>query len=330
MTILEALSWAAKLIGQESPQLDAEVLLLHIMSLTDKPARPAGGPTRYSYLNKAWLYANPEKKLTKLQITSYQLLVTKRVNNWPVAYLTGHKEFFGLAFQVNKNVLIPRPETEILVELGIERIKSQELRVKNVIDIGTGSGCIIIALAKKLALFDGSDHRTVKFYATDSSKKALDIAEQNARKNQVLSKIKFIQGDLLHPLPLVRGRLRGGHSNLIIANLPYLTDKQMKNPELKHEPGIALKSGRDGLDHYRKFFEQLSVIARSEATWQSRRDRHASARASVRDDMIVLIEHDPAQKTKLIKLISHHFPQAKIKSHKDLAGKYRIIEIHLK
>jgi len=302
MIINQALDWARESIKKtsRSPQLDAEVLLSFILKE-----------------DKAWLYSNPEYSVTKLQEQKFKNLIKKRSNRWPVAYLIGHKEFYGLDFKVTRNVLIPRPESELLVELALQRIK-------NVVDVGTGGGNIIISLAKNIK------KKKIKFYATDISQKALKIARQNARTHKVLSKIKFLQGDLL--TPLLKTNNYKLQTTLILANLPYLTKAQMKNPEFKHEPRLALKSGKDGLDHYQRFFKQLSSFCHpgldpgSSARFSA---MPAGRRLEGRNDITILIEHDPAQKTKLTKLISHHIPQTKITSHKDLSHRPRVLEIKI-
>ena len=188
-TINSALAWATRELkkSSRSPALDSEVLLCHILKR-----------------DKSYLYANQDKKLSNIQNTKYQILIRKRARRWPVAYLTGRKEFFGLDFVVTPDVLIPRPETELLVELAIQRIKNHPLfipplergrkkRGLNIIDLGTGSGNITIALAKKLS-------SKYKFFALDSSAKALQIARINAHDHGVKNKIKFLRGNLLAPV----------------------------------------------------------------------------------------------------------------------------------
>lgn len=202
MTIKQALIEATKKLKSA---LDADILLSHAI---DK--------------SKEYLYTYPEKNLTKKQTEKYNRLIKKRIKKIPVAYLTNHKEFFNLDFYVDKNVLIPRPLTESLVEEVIKEAKNKKI---NIADIGTGSGCIAIALKKHLP------QATV--YATDISIAALNVAKKNAKKHRV--KIKFFQGDLLAPLSNKK-------IDIIVANLPYLTKSQIKN-ELKYEPKTALLGG---------------------------------------------------------------------------------------
>jgi len=263
---------------QQGP--DAEVILAHVLKN-----------------DRAWLFANPDFELSRLQLTTYNLLLARRAKHWPVAYLTGHKEFYGLEFRVTPDVLIPRPETEMLVELARERIENRELRIKKIIDLGTGGGAIIISLAKSLR------NSKLKFSATDISPKALQNAKQNARRHGVEKRIKFIKSDLLRNLKFdIR-------NSLLVSNLPYLTPAQVKaNPDLKHEPRSALVAGPDGLKYYRKLFEQLSKF--------------------YIQNSIFLLEHDPSQKNKLAALVKKSLPNSRTKFHRDFSGRWRICEIY--
>jgi release factor glutamine methyltransferase len=228
-----------------SPLLDIEILLAKAIN---KP--------------KEYLYEYPEKNLTTKQLTTFKKLFSRRFKGEPIAYIVGHKEFFGLDFKVNKNVLIPRPETEILV---VEAIKYFQEQMPNaqypmpIVDIGTGSGCIIISLAKNIKHFCHAElSRSInkntcpQFYATEISSKALSVAKQNAKLNKV--EIKFLKGNLLEPLTNFQFPI----SNfVIVANLPYLTTKELQNPTLKYEPKIALDGGYNGLKYFYELFEQI-------------------------------------------------------------------------
>jgi release factor glutamine methyltransferase len=342
LTIQEALNSAIKFLKtSSSPALDAEVLLSFVLSSTFSPFAKREGETE-----RGWLAANPDYELTKHQEAKFKNLINLRARRWPVAYLVGHKEFCGLDFKVTPDVLIPRPETELLVELALERIENSPLsfsplnkgemkRGSNVVDVGTGSGNIIISLAKTVK------NQGIKFCAIDSSKKALAIARTNARRHGILRKIKFLHGNLLDPLlplPLsllrrsgYEGWTRGrdlpagkaenrGHS-LVIANLPYLTPEQhRKNPDLKYEPKNALLGGKDGLKYYRELLRQLSS-----AILKNLKAHLPPANDDKR--LIILLEHDPAQKQKLAALAKKYFPNAQIVFHKDLSRKFRILEI---
>lgn len=208
-----------------SASLDAEVLLSHVIN---KP--------------REYLFTHPEANLSTFQLKNFRTLISRRTKHEPVAYLTGHKEFFGLDFIVNKSVLIPRSETESLVEAVIKEVGNKKLTIA---DIGTGSGCIAIALKKNLPL--------TKIIATDKSAAALKVAKRNAQKHQVT--IQFKQGNLLEPI-------KSQKIDVIVANLPYLKDN-LKYPDqktLQYEPKAALQGGQDGLKIYRQFFKQLQKL----------------------------------------------------------------------
>ncbi|MFH1173226.1 MAG: peptide chain release factor N(5)-glutamine methyltransferase [bacterium] len=222
ITIRQALIEATKQLKQakiDSSALDADVLLSYLLKK-----------------HKAYLYTYPEKELTNKQKREYGQLIKKRAARMPTAYLTGHKDFYGLDFKVNKNVLIPRPFTESLVEQVIKEVGNKKIIIA---DIGTGSGCIAIALKKHLP------QATV--YATDISPKALVVAQKNAKKNQV--KIKFLKGDLLKPI-------RDKKIDYLIANLPYLKASQIKD-ELKYEPRTSLIGS---VNDIKKLLQQITKL----------------------------------------------------------------------
>jgi len=219
--------------------LDAELLLSFVLR---KP--------------REYVLAHPEIKLTKKQILKFYKLIAQRAKNIPLAYLTGVKEFYGREFYVDKRVLVPRPETETL----IEQVKSEKLKMKSdaiIVDIGTGSGCIIITLAKELENLK-SKISNLKFLATDVSPDALAVAKKNVKLHGVDKKIKFLQGNLLEPILKNKDFLIHNSEFFILANLPYLTLKQIKqSPTIQHEPRLALTAGKDGLKYYRELAKQL-------------------------------------------------------------------------
>ena len=180
------------------------------------------------------LYLNKEKHLTIGQSRRISSSLERRIMGEPLQYILGKTEFMGLGFKVNKNVLIPRPETELLVEAAIKYSKG-----KKILDLGTGSGCIAVSLAKKSI---GTD-----ITAVDISKAALDTAKENARLNGV--KVRFLCTELFKGL--------SNKFDLIISNPPYVPSLQIESlqPELKYEPLIALDGGVDGLDFYRKIIK---------------------------------------------------------------------------
>ncbi|MEK7653389.1 MAG: HemK/PrmC family methyltransferase, partial [Patescibacteria group bacterium] len=196
MTINKTLQTATKKLKRAkmpSAELDAEVLL---SCAVKKP--------------KEFLFTHPEYQLNKKQEQKFNRFISCRAKGEPVAYLIGHKEFFGLDFVVNKNVLIPRPETELLVEEVINFVKKTiSHKPYAIYDVGTGSGNIAIALAKNLP--------RAKIIATEKSAKALIMAKKNTRLNKV--KIDFYRGDLLTPV-------KNKKIDVVVANLPYLPSKK--------------------------------------------------------------------------------------------------------
>ncbi|MFA5358933.1 MAG: peptide chain release factor N(5)-glutamine methyltransferase [Patescibacteria group bacterium] len=215
-----------------SPTLDAEILLAHVLK---KP--------------KEFILIHPETVLTKKQISNLQFLISKRKTGEPIAYLTGHKEFYGLDFIVNRHVLVPRPETELLVEETLKIINANYQPPITIADIGTGSGCVAITIATKSP--------NAKIYATDISSLALTVAKKNSAEHKTTKQLIFKRGSLLSPLQNIK-------LDIIVANLPYL-DKKMKNllrstetRGLKFEPTLALYAGDKGLDKFKKFFSQLA------------------------------------------------------------------------
>ncbi len=266
-----------------SPNLDVELLLDKVLNK-----------------RKEYLYEYPEKKLTKAQIIKFKKLFSRRLKGEPIAYILGHKEFYNLDLKVNKNVLIPRPETELLVEEVIKYV-SKLKKQYSIIDIGVGSGAIIIALAKNL--------KKGQFYGTDISEKALAIAEQNAKSYKV--KIKFLKGDLLQA---ISQKLKAQSSKLIItANLPYL-DKKEENllpssdtKGLKFEPKNAWDGGPEGLKYFKEFFNQIKKF-------------------ELKPKAIFLeIGHKQASK---IKKLAKVLPDYKFKVKKDLCGLDRLIILY--
>jgi release factor glutamine methyltransferase len=189
------------------------------------------------------LYSNPERPLTQNEASALRQALAMRAAGWPAAYITGKREFYGLEFCVNQKVLIPRPETELLVDKALDFASAQRDKKLVIADIGTGSGAIAIALATRLP--------AAMLFAVDISRDALDVAELNAARLDVADRIKFLHGDLLEPLP--------GPVDLITANLPYIPDGDVETLPKEVslcEPRIALAGGKDGLEIIRRFLEQ--------------------------------------------------------------------------
>lgn len=217
--------------GIPTPRLDAEVLLAHVLG------------TRREHL-----YAHPERRLDAGEYAAYQAALERRLTRLPVAYITGRKEFMSLEFLVDENVLIPRPETETLVEAVIERLRGHEAEARDggggrapviVADVGTGSGAIAVSIAWFV--------RHASLIAVDISPGALRVARENARRHGVEDRIKFLEGDLLSPLA---GRGLEGRIYAVVSNPPYLSRRMMASlpPEVAKEPRVALAGGEAGLD----------------------------------------------------------------------------------
>lgn len=206
-----------------------------------------------SYLLKkdqSFLHAHPEYKFTKTQENTILGLVKRRESGEPIQYLTNVAHFYGLQFYVDKRVLIPRQETEDMVDLALSYIKTSKKDGLVVADIGTGSGNIIVAIAKHLP-----KNKKVTLLATDISDSALEIAKMNAKKHKVEDRITFLQGNLLEPLH----RAMTNGIDLITANLPYVRDHLygVLDPQITWEPEIAIKGGSDGQKLYSVLFNQL-------------------------------------------------------------------------
>ncbi len=208
--------------GIDTPRLDAEVLLAHVLNC-----------------RRLSLYVNSAEELSPEKIGRYEALIEKRAEHLPVAYLTGVKEFMGMKFAVTPEILIPRPETEILAQGVIERLLLEFGETLTLADIGTGSGAVAISILKFI------ENMTAE--AVDISGEAIAIAKFNAKKLGVTDRINFTVGDLFAPL-------EGMTFNVIVSNPPYIPTGDLANlqEEVKNEPQIALNGGEDGLDFYRR------------------------------------------------------------------------------
>lgn len=219
--------------GITSAQLDAEILLLEAINQNCKTKR-----------GKSWIYLNFEKyNLTQKEFKIFKTFIKRREKHEPVAYIIRKKEFYGLDFFVDKNILIPRVETEMIVSSVVDAIRDSRKDFV-LMDIGTGSGCIIISALKEAAEND-LQKRIKKAFANDISGKAIESAKINAKKHAVSSKITFLECDLEEAIEKVKG------SNIIItANLPYISpeDYRKLKPNVKNfEPKIALTAENGGL-----------------------------------------------------------------------------------
>lgn len=306
MTIMETLQWANRKLKKhrdveaesgaklDAPMLDAQVLLASALGV-----------------QKAWLFMHFNDPVREHELERFEAMIERRVRHEPIAYVTGTKEFFKRDFRVNPFTLIPRPETELIVEEALRLAKEGEADGTLFADIGTGSGAIAITLAAE---------SNIPAIATDMSRRALALAQQNATALGAAELVEFRHGDLLEPLVKIFEKLRteGGSPIthlLLCANLPYLTTRQWEDaqPEVRDfEPKEALEAGTDGLDAYWRLFRELL--------------RHRSL-FPVR--LTVLIEIDPAQRERIRTLIQHDFPAAEPRVLADLAGRDRVVVAEL-
>ena len=208
--------------------LDASVLLAHIL---EKP--------------RSWVLAHPEVVLTEDQQKKLDNAFTRLEKGEPFPYVLGHWEFFGMDFDITPDVLIPRPETELLVEKAIAWLQASPAR-RTVADIGTGSGAIAVSIAVNVP--------DANILATDISQDALQVAQRNARKFNVDHRLEFVQCDLLPEMPEMFTTEQ--HLDLICANLPYIPTQTLHDlPIYGREPTLALDGGEDGLDLFRRLYE---------------------------------------------------------------------------
>lgn len=226
-TIASILTWTKQYFsekGIDNPRLDAEVLLSHVLGK-----------------DRLYLYVNFDQPLSPTELDTFRAAVKQRAMRTPVAYIIGSKEFMGLDFAVSPAVLIPRPDTEILVEAAIGRLA--QIESPQVLDIGTGSGAIIISVLTSLPAAQGT--------AIDISKEALAVACENAKTNNVISRLSLQQGDLFSPVLVKK-------FDAVLSNPPYIPAEDIAGlePEVRREPNLALDGGKDGLDYYRRIIKE--------------------------------------------------------------------------
>jgi release factor glutamine methyltransferase len=266
----------------DTPVLDASVLLAHVL---DKP--------------RTWVMAHPELRLTagQQQQLDDSLARLERGESFP--YVLGHWEFFGMDFDMTPDVLIPRPETELLVERAIAWLAESPVR-RTVADVGTGSGVIAVAIAVSVP--------DAQVLATDISRQALEVARKNAVKFDVMHRIDFVQCDLLpgHVTSLATER----HFDLICANLPYIpTETLHALPIFECEPTLALDGGADGLELVRRLL-QIGP------EWLA-------------PNGMMLLEVESTRGIQALNFACDLFSEATIHLHQDLAGQDRLLEINL-
>jgi release factor glutamine methyltransferase len=279
----EALAQAATQLrneGVESPRLDAELLLAHVLGV-----------------NRAAILTWPDRPLTPKQLTRYRDLVAQRAAREPLAYIVGHREFYDLDFVVDARALIPRPETELLVEHAVRharRIAPEAGAPLQLADVGAGSGAIAVTLAVHLP--------EATIYALDESAEALALTAENARRHHVTDRVHPLQGDLLSPLLQP--------ADLITANLPYVATAEWEQlpPEIRlYEPRAALDGGPDGLTVIRRLL--------------------AMADSYLQPGGALLLEIGASQGTAVAALAHQRLPQARVQVLQDLAGLDRVVLI---
>ncbi|MDK1118718.1 MAG: peptide chain release factor N(5)-glutamine methyltransferase [Anaerolineae bacterium] len=259
----------------DSPKLDAQVLLAEILGKS-----------------RSWLTAHPDTPLTKSQIATTQEALSRLEAGQALPHVLGHWEFFGLDFDLDSNVLIPRPETELLVERAIHWLHSGA-EILNIADVGTGSGCIAVAIAKNVP--------EASIIATDISWPALAIADRNGRKHNVADQIDFVQCDLLSPFTKIS-------FNLICANLPYIPTQTLLGLDVyKSEPTLALDGGREGLELIRRLLSSATELLTPKG--------------------MLLFEIEASLGDSSLSLAKSIFDSAKVQLHQDLSGRDRLVEI---
>ncbi len=281
MLVKEVLGQATHRLESEavdSPRLDAELLLAHVLNV-----------------NRAAILAWPERRLTPKQLTRFRDLVARRARREPLAYIVGHREFYDLDFAVDANVLIPRPETELLVEHALQIARQRTTPVK-IADVGSGSGAIAVTMAAHLP--------QAIVYALDDAAGPLAVTAENARRHGVAGRVLCLQGDLLAPLP--------EPVDLVTANLPYVTTAEWEDlpPEIRaFEPRTALDGGPDGLALIRRLL--------------------ATVRPCLKPDGSVLLEIGADQGDAVTTLAREHSPQAIVRLVQDYAGLDRLVVVTL-
>jgi len=282
VTFIEAINRAASQLaaaGVTTARLDAEVLLRHAI-------------TR----DRAWLLAHMQEELADDHRDSFERAVARRVRREPLQYITGRQEFWGLEFMVTPDVLIPRPETELIIESAVRSVRDRN-RPQRIIDLCTGSGCIAVCLAKELP--------QARILATDTSSQAISVARGNARQNGVADRIRFLEGDLFSPLEELDIH---GQVDIIVSNPPYVPsgDFSALQPEVRdYEPKMALLAGPDGTQVQRRIINEASRFLMNHG--------------------LLIVEMGLGQADPLAQLIRQRKDYGSLEILKDLAGIDRVI-----
>lgn len=269
-------SIGSQLREMQQPHQVALVLLAHVLGKS-----------------KTWLLAHPETHLTKAQACEIDSLINRLENGEPLPYMLGRQAFFGLEFEVNPAVLIPRPETELLVEFALGWLEEHDLARKG-IDVGTGSGNIAISLV--------SNCPDLQLLATDISAEALEVAARNALKHNSADRIKFERADLL---PATTEKV-----DLICANLPYIPSRKLPEVNsLDWEPVVALDGGEGGLNLIGRLLEKATEVLNTPG--------------------LILLETEETLGKQTVELARQHFPAAEVALYQDLAKRDRLVTIEL-
>lgn len=289
-TVREVLQWTADFFARrrlEQPRLEAEILLKKVLGQ-----------------DRVQLYMNFDQPLEARELAAYRQLIRRRAEGEPAAYLLGEKEFMSLTFEVNRQVLIPRPDTEVLVEIALRWLKETAGELFSLpcqaVDVGTGCGNIAVSLAYYFP--------AVRVAATDVSAAALEVARRNAARHGVEERVTFWEGDLLAPLEAAGLK---GKVHLIAANLPYIPSASLPHlpREVLHEPLTALDGGKDGLVHYRRLIPQ--------------------AEACLCPGGLLLMEIGEGQSRPLLKLLSGGAWE-ELRVHNDYGGRERVVQAQKK
>ena len=267
-------------------RLEAEVMVMDVMRMPRQA-----------------IFAEQETQVSPQQEEQLAAIVTRRLTREPLAYILNYREFYGVNLLVNRDVLIPRPETETMVEhalfMALMGMESRELVIA---DVGTGTGAIAVNLAIHLP--------AARIYASDAFDATLDVAAYNVRMHNVADRVTLLKGDLLEPLP--------EPVDVVVANLPYLPTDRIPTlqPEIQWEPVAALDGGPDGLGHIRRLMSQAAAS-------------HGGADARLKSHGVILLEMDPEQIPEARSLASAAFPEAEVTVEPDLAGMDRVLSVSL-
>lgn len=285
-TVIQETHRTLESAGIPDARLEAEVMVMDVMRMPRQA-----------------IFAEQESQVSPQQEEQLAAIVTRRLTREPLAYILNYREFYGVNLLVNPDVLIPRPETETMVEhalfMALMGMESRELVIA---DVGTGTGAIAVNLAIHLP--------AARIYASDAYDATLDVAAYNVRMHNVADRVTLLKGDLLEPLP--------EPVDVIVANLPYLPTDRIPTlqPEIQWEPVAALDGGPDGLDHIRRLLSQAAAL-------------HGAADSRLKPHGVILLEMDPEQMSEAKSLASAAFPEAEVTVEPDLAGLDRVLSVSL-